>query len=111
MYDQLSNIDGVSITNLQFDIKNKTTLRSRARSIAYQQAQSNAEQFAQFAGFRLGLPQLINEQTSYSPIIPVFRQQNYALAASMDAVPQVSTSVTTGSFQVSINTEYTFYLI
>lgn len=76
LYDQLSNIDGVSINNLQFDIKNKTTLRSRARTLAYQQAQTNAAQFSQFAGFRLGQPQTINEQVTYSPIIPIYRQQN-----------------------------------
>lgn len=111
LYDQLSNIDGVSISNLQFDIKNKTALRSRARTLAYEQAQSNAAQFASFAGFRLGLPQLINEQTSYTPVVPIFRQQNFVASAMALDSPQVSTSVTTGSFQVAVNTQYTFYLI
>lgn len=60
LYDQLSNIDGVTINNLQFDIENKTSLRSSARAQAYQQAQSTAAQFASFSGYRLGTPQIIN---------------------------------------------------
>lgn len=64
LYDQLSNIDGVSIDGLSFDIENKTLLRSQARAQAYQSAKDTASQFANFGGYRLGQPQLINEQST-----------------------------------------------
>lgn len=61
LYDQLSNIDGVSINGLSFDIQNKSSLRTSARAQAYQQARTTATQFSSFGGYNLGQPQLISE--------------------------------------------------
>lgn len=60
LYDQLSNIDGVTINGLSFDIQNKTPLKTRARASAYQQAQASAAQFAVLGGYNLGSPQMIS---------------------------------------------------
>lgn len=60
LYDQLSGIDGVTITQLAFDISNKTSLQTKARALAYQSAVAKAGQYASYAGYQLGKPQSID---------------------------------------------------
>ena len=96
LYDQLSGVNGVLISGLSFDIKNKTSLKRVARAQAYSEAIVKAQQFALLSGYKVGSPQLINEQASFiSPIIPL--QRAFAVAQSTTS-PTVGTAVATGSF-------------
>lgn len=53
LIDALAAVDGIVISGLTFDIRNKTDVYSQARALAYSNAQSKATDYTQALGLTL----------------------------------------------------------
>lgn len=54
LVDALTSVENVSINSVIFDIDDKSSLQGQARTLAFNDAKSKANDYANFAGMRLG---------------------------------------------------------
>ncbi len=54
LVDALAQVNGLSINQVSFDIKDKTPLQTQARASAFNDAKEKAADYASFAGLRAG---------------------------------------------------------
>ena len=64
LLDKITAINKVEISNIQFDIENKTELFKQSRELAYQKALEKANQYAEFSGRKVGKVLTITEGAS-----------------------------------------------
>lgn len=97
--DALSAFNGTQISSVNFDIDNKKPFEAQARTLAYNDAKSKAQQYSQLSGLPLGNPLTITEGNSYNPS----PYRNYAaLAVASDGGSQVPLGQTEVQIDVNI---------
>lgn len=106
LVDALSQVNGININSVSFDIFNKTKLQAEARAAAFKDAKNKAEDYARFAGAYLGRVLKIDDSyTVSSP--PIARNVAFA-SAKIESAP--STAVPLGNLDINYSTTITFAL-
>ncbi len=67
LINALTNIEGVGIDNLSYDIQDKTTLFSQARALAMKKANKKADELSTLGKVKLGKPIALAEEANYQP--------------------------------------------
>lgn len=99
LIDSLATVNGIVINGLSFEVRNKTSDFQRARQLAYQNAQSKAQDYA--VGLQLSLGQVLNvvDSVSSAPVVsPLNGPVAMAMKSSADRVP---TSVNVGTVPIN----------
>ena len=103
--DDVSTVSNVSISSINFDIENKTSLFTSARELAFNKAKQKAEELSKLSGTKLLAPVSISDATydvsTPSPML------NYASDAVKSGA-EGATSIQTGQLEVSINLNVVF---
>jgi len=100
--DQLIQIDGITLQQMNFSVKNTDELFVRSRELAYQKALEKAEQYANLSGMRITGTLSITEEGA-SHVYPVNRALNnraMALSREMDYAGG-STALPTGELEIT----------
>lgn len=106
--DSLAVVNGINIDSVSFDINDKTKLQTDARSAAFKDAKTKAEDYAAAAGLRVTrILKIEDESLVSSP--PIMQKMEMASLAS-DSVSS-STSVPVGELEVSYQTTLTFAVL
>jgi uncharacterized protein YggE len=106
LVDALTNVNGIDLSGISFDISNKTSLNTQARQLAFQDAKTKAQQYAQLSGLKLGQVLTITESSSSNnPPVP------FMLAATLNVAASAPTQVPVGQYDVSNDVTITFKLI
>ncbi len=96
LLDQLAEIDGIELQNIEFDLIEKDELAARARSLAFEKAAAKAAQYADLAGRPLG--EVLRIQESSSPAAFPANARLMLAEAAPGAVPagemEISVQVT-----------------
>lgn len=105
LIDALSQVNGIKINSVSFDIFDKIKLQTEARAAAFKEAKEKARDFAEFAGLKLERVIKISDfqRVSAPPILQ-------ARAVGALASPGPSTSVPIGNLDVNYRTDVTFVL-
>lgn len=107
LVDALSQVNGINIDSVSFDVFNKTSLQNQARTAAFNNAKSKASDYATFAGLNLGRVLKIDDTTTVSaPAQPVA----FKAAMVLDSAAGSPTQVPLGNLDVSYYTVVTFGL-
>ena len=64
LLDQLAEIDGINLGNIEFDLADTEELEARARRLAFDRATAKAQQYADLSNRRLGKVVAIRESSS-----------------------------------------------
>lgn len=69
LIDDLATVNGVTINNLSFDIKNKTAAYAKGRALAFQNAQAKALDYASALFLKLGRVVYVSDSFSSVPVV------------------------------------------
>lgn len=105
LIDGLASVNGVTINNLSFDIKNKTAAFFQARRLAFQDAQAKAKDYAEALFLRLGRVLHVADSFSSAPVVTSGEKVMSLMVGSADAV---STNVEVGTIPISYNVQLVF---
>ena len=94
--------NSLGLQSLQFDVEDKSGLLTRARELAFRQAQEKGTELAQLAGYSLGSVTAISETYSHAPIREV------ALAGAAKAFDAATINITPGDHSVEVSLEVHF---
>lgn len=93
--------NSLGLNVLQFDVEDKTALLTRARELAFRQAQEKAAELAGLAGFSLGSVTSISETHGFVPL-----QENFELQSK--AAFDSGINITPGEHTVEVSLEVHF---
>jgi uncharacterized protein YggE len=111
LLDKITAIDKVVVSNIQFDIENKTEFFRQSRELAYQKAFDKARQYADLSNRQLGKAVTISEQQSRDVMLGNMRMthSNIMKEAAMDEYSGGS-SVPAGEREITTEINVTFLL-
>jgi uncharacterized protein YggE len=99
--DEVSKVTNIQLGSISFDIEDKTTFFSKARTEAFNKAKQKAEELANLSGVKLLKPVSISDATyDVSAPMPATPASFGGKAAADSAV---STSVSTGQLEIRVN--------
>ena len=99
--DQLIQIDGIELQQMQFSVKDTAELFARSRELAYQKARDKAEQYAKLSGMKILKTKSIAEEGTM-PVSPVFNRALNTQSFSADrGTSSGSTALPTGEMEIS----------
>lgn len=102
--DDITLINGIEISSMQFDIDDKTELFKSARELAYKKANQKAVDLAKLSGLKLSKPLIIKDfvtEPMYSPIQNSFIAKDQASTVSSSIVPS-------GELEIVVQLDITF---
>jgi len=102
LLDQAVAAGANSINGIQFDVADRTAAEQKARELAIQDAQSQAQALAKAAGVSLGPVQTINAQVIATPPPPIYAQGAAA------AAPGLEVPISSGQLTVQVNVSVTY---
>ncbi|ULQ58553.1 SIMPL domain-containing protein [Brucepastera parasyntrophica] len=108
LLDRISAVDTVRISNVSFDVKEKTELFEKARELAYQKAYEKAVQFARLSGLGIVKVLTINEDANTNIFYGTQSNIQYERLVAQDAVP--SSHVPTGEQEITTKVAVQFLL-
>ena len=88
LINALTNIEGVGIDNLSYDIQDKTQFFSQARALAMKKAKQKADELSTLGKVKLGKPIALAEEANYQP----FYQWKMAFSQSNSAVMETASA-------------------
>jgi len=91
--DQLIEINGIELQQMQFSVKDNSALYARSRELAYEKARQKAEQYAKLSGMKIAGTLSISEDGN----MPVSLVSNRLLNSQMAADSFAKEAATTGS--------------
>jgi len=104
--DDITVINGIELSSMQFDIDDKTELFKSARELAYKKANQKALDLAKLSGLKLSKPLIIKDYVT-EPVYGPF--QNSIMAK--DQSSNVSSSIIpTGELEIVVQLDITFGL-
>jgi uncharacterized protein YggE len=103
--DEIVVINNISVGGVNFDLEDKTESRKKARALAFGDAQSKAQQYAELSGLTLGKVSAIEETPSNYFAPSVFAYSSPPVAGS----PQ--TQVEVGTYETSTTVTITWNLV
>jgi uncharacterized protein YggE len=110
LIDKIALVDKVSLSRVQFDVKDKTELYSKARELAYRKALDKALQYAGLSGMKIGRALSISE-TDGAGFAPVAQNKMmYRGAAGEVSAADTSTSLPTGELEITSRVVVVFLL-
>lgn len=86
IYDTLAQISGISINDLTFDLKDKTSSFIEARRLAFLDAAQKAKDYASAASITLGSVQTITDSYNVAPVTIPNNQPRFFAAAMKTGV-------------------------
>ncbi|MFK4086799.1 SIMPL domain-containing protein [Kribbella sp. NPDC020789] len=92
----------LGLQSLQFDVQDKSALLTRARELAFRQAQEKGTELAALAGYSLGSVTAIAETYSHAPIREV------AMAGAAKSFDAAAINITPGEHSVEVSLEVHF---
>ena len=107
LLDKITAINRVEISNIRFDIENKTELFKQSRELAYQKALDKAEQYASLSKHKVGKVLTISE-ASQDDILARVHMSN--VVSEMVIGDVAGFSVPTGEHEVTTEINITFLL-
>jgi uncharacterized protein YggE len=107
LVDALALIPNVSISSVIFDINDKTQLQSQARTLAFNDAKTKANDYTSFAGMRLG--PVVKVDDSIITAVPVQGMRMVAMSASSSM--DTNTEIPVGMMDVTYKTVVTFSIL
>lgn len=105
IYDGLAQISDIAINSLTFDLQDKTSSYTQARSLAYQDAVKRATDYTNAAGVTLQAPLTVTDSFSTAPVVTPLARESLVASAMMMEVP---TTVSVGTIAISYNMAVTF---
>jgi uncharacterized protein YggE len=111
--DQLIEINGIELQNMQFSVKDNSALYVRSRELAYQKAMEKAEQYAKLSGMKVAGTLSISEDgaNTVSPVLNrALNGQKMAFAAATEAAADRSTVLPTGEMEITSRVMIEFML-
>jgi len=109
LLEKVTAIDKVQVSNIRFDIENKTELFKQSRELAFQKAFEKATQYAELSGLKIDKVKTISEVTSRDFILPRAIMSNVAFDTAADFETSVST-IPAGEREVTSEINITFLL-
>ncbi len=104
--DEIGQISGITISNVNFDVANKQDAMEKARELAFEDAKAKALTYCEMSGLKLSKPISISEYNSTrSPKVA-----NMKLAATADGAVEYgySTEIPSGDYSVYVNVDCVF---
>lgn len=105
LIDDLATVNGVTINNLSFDIKNKTAVYAKGRTLAFQDANAKAQDYANALFLRIG--RVIHVSDSFSSV-PVVTPGPVVMAMQVADTKVASTNIEVGTIPISYNVEVVY---
>lgn len=105
LIDDLATVNGVTINNLSFDIKNKTAAYAKGRTLAFQDAKAKAEDYAAALFLRIG--RVVHVADSFSSV-PVVTPGPVLMAMQVADTKVASTNIEIGTIPISYNVEVVY---
>lgn len=111
IYQQLSELDGVSVSTVTLDKEDKSEEMATSRKMAMEAAIAKAQDYAETCGVKVGRPVTIS--TGSSSVTPLYRNATLLMTASADMASESSTPTVYhgGSIDVSNSVSVTFELV
>jgi uncharacterized protein YggE len=110
--DQLIQIDGIELNQMNFSVKDNKELFIKSRELAYQKAVEKANQYAELSGLKIIKTLCISEEGN-SPILPqniMFSNQLTSSAGGEMADASGSTVLPTGELEITTKILVAFLL-
>lgn len=102
--DDVTQLEGIQIHNISYDIKDKTPFYTEARKLAMTKAKQKAEELADAGEVNLAKPISINEhQNNYYPPYPMAKAMSNVAYMEMDAAGGAGGSIAGGQLELSIS--------
>jgi uncharacterized protein YggE len=109
--DQLIEINGIELQQMQFSVKDNSALFVKSRELAWQKALEKAEQYAKLSGMKITGTLSISEDGL--PVSPVFNSNNRMMAADSIAKESAaggSTVLPSGEMEITSRVVIEFLL-
>jgi len=108
--DQLIEINGIELQNMQFNVKDNSALYARSRELAFQKALEKAEQYAKLSGMKVAGTLSISEDGANN-VSPVFNRARMAAeTTAKQAMADSSTVLPTGEMEITSRVVIEFLL-
>jgi uncharacterized protein YggE len=110
--DQLIQINGIELNQVQYSVKNTTEYYARSRELAYQKAMEKAKQYAKLSGLKIAKVLSVTDQGSHpiSPMNNMLLNQRMAFDANVMAAAESSTLLPIGELEITTNILVVFLL-
>ena len=111
--DQLIEINGIELQNMQFNVKDNSALYVRSRELAFQKALEKAEQYAKLSGMKVAGTLSISEDgvNNVSPVLNRALNGRMAVETSAkQAAADSSTVLPTGEMEITSRVVIEFLL-
>ncbi|HRX64084.1 MAG TPA: SIMPL domain-containing protein [Candidatus Absconditabacterales bacterium] len=102
LIDSISQIGGVLVNSIDYDIEDKTPYYTEARKLAMEKAKQKAQELAKVAGVSLDKPTSISENINDYYPSPVFKN-TYAVEMSADEGMGGGSDISLGELKITIN--------
>lgn len=112
IYQQLSELDGISVSTVTLDKEDKSEEMATSRKMAMEAAIAKAQDYAETCGVKVGRPVTIS--TESSSVTPLYRNATLLMTASADVMAAESGTPTVyhgGSINVTNSVSVTFELV
>jgi len=107
--DQLIQINGIELNQINFDVKNNTEYFIRSRELAFQKAVEKANQYAELSNLKIIKVQSISEEGNQR-FLPVSNRLTNQLAVREMAAEDSSAIIPTGELEITTNILVVFLL-
>jgi len=112
--DQLIEINGIELQQMQFSVKDNSALYAKSRELAHQKALEKAEQYAKLSNMRIaGTLSISEEGLPGSPVFGRALNNRMAMAAessAKQAMADSSTALPTGEMEITSRVVIEFLL-
>ena len=109
IYEELMKIDGITVSDVTLDKKDKSEEYREARMEAVKDAYAKAEAYLEAAGAKVGRILSITDGSSYAT--PIYRTANLMLASADTAAKEVSTEYYTDDISVSASVSIVYEIV
>ena len=104
--DQIASIGWVTISNISYDIEDKTEVYSQARKLAMEKANQKAQEIAKVAWVKLNKPVSISESIYNNYPTPIYRNSYVMEEKAMDSAGWTSISLWQLEITLTVNVVY-----
>jgi len=109
--DQLIEINGIELQNMQFSVKDNSALFVRSRELAWQKALEKAEQYAKLSGMKIaGTLNISEDGLQVSPVYNQARNQRMADSSAKESAADGSTVLPSGEMEITSRVVIEFLL-
>ena len=109
--DQLIEINGIELQNMQFSVKDNSALFVRSRELAWQKALEKAEQYAKLSGMKIaGTLNISEDGLQVSPVYNQARNQRMADSSAKESAAGGSTVLPSGEMEITSRVVIEFLL-